>query len=258
MRPSPDFIFTCITIAALLALPYAGFRAFYNWAHRRFTWVVVAVLFAASIVAPFLGIRGLDSASAATIVAVAALCYTLVRGVANEPERREWLAESIVDPLVLAPLFEGRWRVAAGGTSRGRNHHLIASDQRFAYDLVRRDGPSLGSRIFAPIAGRVVSASDGQPDHAASRGVIEDDAPLGNHVVIDSGRGAVFLCHLQNGSVLVREGDSVDIGVEIGRCGNSGRTSGPHLHVSRARSPILCLQSCARNSNSIPLVIEST
>jgi len=31
--------------------------------------------------------------------------------------------------------------------------------------------------------------------------------------------------------VSVRNGDFVDIGTPIGRCGNSGRTTRPHLHI---------------------------
>jgi murein DD-endopeptidase MepM/ murein hydrolase activator NlpD len=228
----PDWFFEAVTIAALFALPVVGIRAFRNRTYVRFVGVVVVAMIAAANLVQIFAVPGLDAASGATIVAVAALLYSLVRSFAMLPARRQWLADASVDPLVLAAPFEGRWRVAAGGPDPGRNHHLIASDQRFAYDFTRSDGPSLGSAILAPVAGRVVAAHDGQSDHRASfLRVVEDPSPLGNHVAIDSGRGVVFLCHLQSGSVLVHLGDTVAIGTPIGRCGNSGRTSGPHLHI---------------------------
>lgn len=231
MQAPPDRLFEGITIAAFLALPIVSIRAFYNRTYLRYLVIVIVTLIAVANLAQLFVLPGLDAASGDTVVAVVALVYALVRAFAMRTARRQWLADAADNPLVLAAPFEGRWRVAAGGPDPGRNHHLIASDQRFAYDLVRRDGRSLGSAILAPLAGRVVSASDGQLDHRASLRVAEDPAPLGNHVAIDSGRGVVFLCHLQNGSVLVHPGDMVAVGTPIGRCGNSGRTSRPHLHI---------------------------
>jgi murein DD-endopeptidase MepM/ murein hydrolase activator NlpD len=138
------------------------------------------------------------------------------------------------DPLVLDAPFEGAWRVAAGGSYPGFNHHTIAKDQYFAYDFIRRDGPSLGTPILAPIAGVVAAVSDGMedrrpsrsPDHPSVRG-----RELGNHVVIACERGSVFLCHLQESSVRVSPGQHVLVGEPVGSCGNSGRTTAPHLHV---------------------------
>jgi murein DD-endopeptidase MepM/ murein hydrolase activator NlpD len=153
--------------------------------------------------------------------------------VAASRSARAWRARAR-DPLVLDPPFEGSWRVVAGGAYPGLNHHHIAKDQYFAYDFMRRGAPSRGSAILAPIAGRVVAAVDGMedrppsrnPDHPSVRG-----RELGNHVAIACGRGAVFLCHLQNGSVCVRPGQDVVAGERIGACGNSGRTTWPHLHI---------------------------
>jgi hypothetical protein len=145
--------------------------------------------------------------------------------------RRRWLARAAQNPLVLAPPFFGTWRVAAGGPDRGRNHHVIASDQRFAYDFIRCGAATLDSTIVSPVAGQIVAAQGDRPDHKPSNKVINDALPFGNHVAIDTGRGIVFLCHLRNGSVCVRVGDRVAAGTAVGRCGNSGRTSRPHLHI---------------------------
>ena len=57
----------------------------------------------------------------------------------------------------------------------------------------------------------------------------------GNYVLIETrsaGRTAVVaLCHLQHGSVTVARGQSVRSGEMIGRCGNSGNSTEPHLHL---------------------------
>ncbi len=137
------------------------------------------------------------------------------------------------DPLVLEPPFAGRWRVVAGGPNPAKNHHQVASDQRFAYDFVREDEASVLSPILAPVGGVVVGARDGMPDHPPSpkRVVGGDGPPLGNYVAIDAGRGVVFLCHLRRGSVRVNVGERVTAGTVVGACGNSGRTTVPHLHL---------------------------
>jgi len=41
----------------------------------------------------------------------------------------------------------------------------------------------------------------------------------------------VLLCHLRNGSLLVKKGDAVRAGQKIGEVGNSGNSIQPHLHI---------------------------
>jgi hypothetical protein len=152
---------------------------------------------------------------------------------------RGWLARA-KDPLVLDPPFLGRWLVVAGGPFPGLNHHIVARDQYFAYDFVRFGDRSMGSEIVAPVAGTIVAASDGMPDRKRSRNPDDpsiEGRELGNHVAIATPDGCVFLCHLANGSVRVAVGDVVAAGDPIGRCGNSGRTMGPHLHIHAQAEP---------------------
>jgi hypothetical protein len=102
--------------------------------------------------------------------------------------------------------------------------------------------------ILAPCAGRVVIAHDGEPDHEARRSQltlalylvgqrrrIRGGAPAiaGNHVVIavDDAGPFVLLAHLRHGSVEVGAGDRVQVGDVLGRCGNSGNSTQPHLHI---------------------------
>lgn len=138
----------------------------------------------------------------------------------------------------------GSWYVAWGGDDHISNRHVVAPDQRFAYDFVvargsdvfRADGKSnedhycWNQPIYAPAAGRIVQAVGDVADNPP--GTSPPAAPpAGNHVVIDHGDGAFsLLAHLRLGSLAVRQGQQVARGTLLGRCGNSGRSELPHLH----------------------------
>ena len=144
----------------------------------------------------------------------------------------------------------GSWYVAWGGRDPVHNYHVVAPDQRFAYDfVVTRDGATHAGDgaanadyfcwdepVLAPAAGRVVAAADSVADNVP--GEMDEAAPVGNHVVIDHGEGEFsFLAHLRRGSVAVAEGDAVEAGAVLGACGNSGRSSEPHLHYHLQTTP---------------------
>jgi murein DD-endopeptidase MepM/ murein hydrolase activator NlpD len=148
--------------------------------------------------------------------------------------------------------FEGEWYVFWGGRSLTENHHAVSKDQRFAYDfVVLRGGAShrgagernedyycFGKAVLAPAEARVVAAVDRFPDQLPGRADAEH--PAGNHVVLDLGRGEyAVLAHLRAGSVSVAPGDRVAAGEELGRCGNSGNTSEPHLHFHLQDGPTI-------------------
>lgn len=139
--------------------------------------------------------------------------------------------------------FDGAWYTFWGGRTPEQNYHVIARDQRFAYDfVVVRDGKShhgeptikenyfcWDQKILAPAAGTVVVAKDGLIDNAP--GEMDASNAAGNHVVLDLGNNEyALLAHLRQGSVKVKVGEPVQAGQELGRCGNSGNTSEPHLH----------------------------
>jgi murein DD-endopeptidase MepM/ murein hydrolase activator NlpD len=223
---------------ALSAAIVAGFFAS-TFAKRRVAFICRVALFAILLAQLLivngvaLGPVGLRLLTAlALVVGAIALADTLVFA-------RAWLARANA-PLVLDAPFRGKWRVVAGGPLPGYNHHIVARDQYFAYDFIRVGGRSMGSEIVAPVAGTIVVASDGMPDRKRTR---NPDHPsikgreLGNHVAIETPQGCVFLCHLANGSVCVSVGDVVAPGDPIGRCGNSGRTMAPHLHIHAQDEP---------------------
>ena len=137
-------------------------------------------------------------------------------------------------------------RVAWGGDGLDVNYHAAHPDQRWAYDLTVEPSFNGGARledygcwgvtVLAPSAGRVVRAHDGEPDETPGALSNNFEQPGGNHVVIELPTGTYLeVAHLQRGSVSVREGERVEEGQPVGRCGNSGNTSEPHIHVHHQR-----------------------
>jgi len=163
-------------------------------------------------------------------------------------------------PLVdlTLPLRDGTCLVVNGGNDLLVNAHLATltgeqsrpyRGQSYAVDLVAlgewgvraagvapRDPAAyfiFGRAVFAPCSGSVVQAVDGLPDLPPPRA--DRVHMAGNHVIIRCGEVWVLLGHLQDGSVTVAPGDSVAAGEVVGRVGNTGNTSEPHLHVHAQR-----------------------
>jgi hypothetical protein len=225
MPVSPLVVFAFFTAAVMLLVGLRYRRP------RTVSLTTFVVLVVTGGVAGFLNAPELPTAiaGAAVVLAILAAWWLAARaGVIA------WKRDAKAAPLILQPPFLGTWIVGAGGPLPGRNHHLVASDQRFAYDFVRIGGRSAGTPILAPCDGEVVAASDGMQDLPPSRNPNRPGIggrELGNHVGIRCGDATVFLCHLQHGSVAVAIGDRIAAGTPVGRCGNSGRTTWPHLHL---------------------------
>jgi hypothetical protein len=160
-------------------------------------------------------------------------------------------------PAVLGPPLQGdRW-VAADGCCLARRHVRafqpygggLFTAQRFAIDWERLDPsgrlfvgdkrvltnwPGYGENILAVANGTVVRAIDGLPNQVPGA-LPEGLAPLeadGNAVFLRLRDGRiVFYAHMIPGSVMVRAGDRVVRGQLLGRVGNSGNSSAPHLHL---------------------------
>lgn len=91
--------------------------------------------------------------------------------------------------------------------------------------------------MYAPAAGTVFAARDGEPEAAIGvprRGL----AGLGNHVGIEVAPGEfLFIGHFKPGTVGVGVGDRVAAGQLLARVGNSGNSSEPHVHLHLQDSP---------------------
>ena len=179
--------------------------------------------------------------------------------------RRRRATQTLEVPIVPDPgavslrlPFEGYWRVTQGHGCR-TNHRigglggeyswdfaainrrgLLASE---AYEITHRnaDTAAFGQPVLAPVDGKVVRAVTGVPDndglHEFPRRSLQEDLAqpdwiFGNHVILEAQPGAyVLLGHLQQSSISVKAGDMVRRGVPLARCGNSGNTFVPHLHL---------------------------
>lgn len=146
--------------------------------------------------------------------------------------------------------LDGPVTVAWGGDNEDVNAHVFAPDQRWAYDLiVTRDGRSFagdrrrlddyfiyGQAVLAPASGLVIVSHDAEPDMPIGEKGKGDD--LGNHVGLQVAPGEyLFIAHMQPGSITVRSGERVSVGQKLGRVGNSGITSEPHVHIHLQDSP---------------------
>lgn len=152
------------------------------------------------------------------------------------------------------PLRGGVWHVVHGGNSPSLNHHNVDVTQRFALDVVKLNSagtralgvyPSdpesyaaFGEEITSPCSGEVITAEDGLPGLRPPEADRENLA--GNHVMVRCGgvdpEVDVLLAHMMEGSVTVDPGEEVEEGQLLGRVGNSGNTSEPHLHIHAVKS----------------------
>lgn len=93
-----------------------------------------------------------------------------------------------------------------------------------------REDPFTGGHSMH--SGLDVSTREGAEVVAPAKGVVifaGEKAAYGNCVVIDHGRDLTTLYgHLS--AMLVKPGDQVERGQHIGKVGNTGRSTGPHLH----------------------------
>ncbi|MCF2944554.1 M23 family metallopeptidase [Paenibacillus tarimensis] len=136
-------------------------------------------------------------------------------------------------------------RVGWGGDTLADNYHVFAPNERWAYDLLaepaavrsRRltDYGIYGMEVVAPASGTVVAVQDEEADLVP--GTEDYQTMAGNHIVIqlDDTGTYLFIAHLKQHSVIVREGQHVEEGMPIAEAGNSGSSSEPHIHIHHQR-----------------------
>lgn len=151
-----------------------------------------------------------------------------------------------------APALTAQWPfaeetvVAWGGNTLDKNlPHAMWGSERWAYDLVMEpyntNSPDLesygiwGKQVLCPVDGTVVAVHNSDRDIPPNQD--EFESLEGNHVYIEVEESGTYLLlnHLKQGSVAVSVGDTVKPGDVLGRVGNSGTSSEPHLHVHHQR-----------------------
>ncbi|MBM3543670.1 MAG: M23 family metallopeptidase [Alphaproteobacteria bacterium] len=93
-----------------------------------------------------------------------------------------------------------------------------------------------GVAVLAVAPGKVLGLRDGEPDRLIrseeDRAKVAD-RECGNGVRIDHGDGWVTqYCHLRQGSVTAKEGETVEAGAKLGEIGYSGEAAFPHVHLA--------------------------
>jgi hypothetical protein len=182
--------------------------------------------------------------------------------------------------MVIGPPLKGKGWVAFNGCCEISGIHRSSSQtvngglyfaQRFAIDWMRLDEKGrilngddtevhsytdYGADVIAVADGTVVSTmkelSDQKPGTLPDVSTINLGNVDGNHVVLDLGNGVfAFYAHMQHDSITVSPGDHVKRGQVLGKLGNTGNTSAPHLHFHLMDGP------STLGSNGLPYVIDS-
>lgn len=148
--------------------------------------------------------------------------------------------------------FEGDWLVTEGGRKIEDNYHVAYDYQHFAYDFVKIENDKLyevsnlksgnysyysfNQPIYSPGNGVVVDMENHVRDNEL--GKINTQNSFGNYVVIDHGNSEYsFLEHFKQNSIVVENGSSVKRGQFLGLCGNSGKSTAPHIHYHLQNTP---------------------
>ena len=158
--------------------------------------------------------------------------------------------------------LRGEWQATASPAEKVPSHGTDYFGQRYAFDFARvvnsKYYPDSIARhllryvrsssfycwdqtVHSCFDGIVVAAEDGWPDHervnffsamlTSSDIQGSDYRPLcGNYVIVEGEAGFAMYGHLRIGSVAAKRGSRLRSGDVIGRVGNSGNSTMPHLH----------------------------
>lgn len=183
-----------------------------------------------------------------------------------------WGAGPKRDAYEVSIPVDGPWKVISTPAERIPSHGTHVFGQGWAIDMLyasphtesvpfRTIGgtlpadhfPSFGQPIRAGVHGTVVLVRDTARDHRSRnswlllplffvesflRGVCGERLIFGNMLVIALDDGPYLaLAHLQKRSITVRVGDKVSPQDVVARCGNSGSSSEPHLHLQMMDRP---------------------
>ena len=142
--------------------------------------------------------------------------------------------------IKIALPFSGKWSVYQGfngeWTHKGK--------YKYAYDFVQikegrtyanngdflEDYYCFGQSVYAPVSGYVVDIRDDLVDNPI--GSVDRVNNWGNYIIIKSDLGFfVEISHLMQYSLKVKVGDYIQNGQIIAKCGNSGYSPQPHIHI---------------------------
>ncbi|MES0491728.1 MAG: peptidoglycan DD-metalloendopeptidase family protein [Leptospirales bacterium] len=129
------------------------------------------------------------------------------------------LKEALLPPL--------RGKFCSSQTEGGRSYHNGLYGH-YNYDLYLCSGDSMGTPIYAVSVGVVIEVVDGNTDHPVGAKVNLEAKP--NFIKIQHSNYISFYVHNKQNSARVKVGQEVIAGQQIAQIGNSGVSTGPHLH----------------------------
>jgi urea transporter/murein DD-endopeptidase MepM/ murein hydrolase activator NlpD len=133
---------------------------------------------------------------------------------------------------------KGKWKYAYDFVIK-KNGRSYKNDGVFLEDYY-----AFGENVLSPINGYVVAKRDDLKDNPI--GVVDRINNWGNYVIIRSDLGFfVEISHLMQYSVKVNVGDYVRVGDIIGKCGNSGYSPEPHIHIQVQKYGVLGSETVA-------------
>ena len=198
------------------------------------------------------------------------LVQTILQSGGQVVAQVRWLLKpKVIEPVPMTLPFNGEWQVFNGGVNKSDSHSWSIIAQRYAYDFVINgaDGKTYagegkrlqdylcwGQDILAPADGVVVALRNDVRDSPHVGGWIDITTPdiRGNYVILQHAPEVFSLCaHLQQGSVVLKTGQSLKRGQLLGRCGNSGHSTEPHLHFQLQDHPNFYL------SVGLPVLFEN-
>ncbi|TYP95344.1 Peptidase family M23 [Fodinibius salinus] len=143
------------------------------------------------------------------------------------------------------PLRNGVYIVGHGGSNPLINYHNTNNRQRYALDISKinaygtrakglypkqlKSYAVYGDTVYSPCKGKIQKTVSNLADYTPPKR--NKEHPAGNHVIIKCDEVRIFLAHLMQRSIVVDSGNVINQDVPIGRVGNSGNTSEPHLHI---------------------------
>ena len=143
--------------------------------------------------------------------------------------------------------------------------HAMWPSECYAYDIVKAPH-DVGSKdlddygiyncdVYSPVSGTVIATESKEPDIAPNTD--EFTSSMGNYICvkIDGKDTYLILAHFKQDSIVVHVGDHVEQKQRIGKVGNSGTTSEPHLHMQhQTDNPLnVIFPTCAEG---LPIVFK--
>ncbi len=174
-------------------------------------------------------------------VLVLTSCTDTLIGDEGQLDEENYLNYETITELELP--FENEWYVVWGGRSVIQNQHFYSRKERYAMDILQvvnrtsftgngtqnEDYYCFGKRLNAPGDGKIIAMENNIEDNIP--GALNRDQPGGNYIIIDHLNGEVsVMAHFKKNSIIVSVGDTVEKGQEVGKAGNSGNSTEPHLH----------------------------